>query len=60
MIEGKEWFDKQRIKYVETWAWESLKAQLGYESWTEVEPLTLYQWAVENSVDNYLPEIYRA
>lgn len=56
---GKEWFDKKRIQHVERWAWETLKASLGFESWTQVAPLTLYNWAVEKGVNKYLPDIYK-
>ncbi len=36
--EAKEWFNKQRLKYVEQWAHEKLKEKLGYLSLTDVPP----------------------
>lgn len=54
-IGGKEWCDKRRIEHVQQWAWETLKAQLGFESWADVPPARLAEWAVAQSVDNYLP-----
>lgn len=56
---GKEWADKQRITHVVHWAWDTLKAQLGYEHWPQVPPETLLQWAQRNDVDQYLPACYR-
>lgn len=56
---GKEWFDKQRIAHVERWAWETLKATFGIESWTQVDPALLYEWAAEKGVEKYLPAVYK-
>jgi hypothetical protein len=56
---GKEWFDKKRIEILTQWAWESLRQQLGYESWAEIPPVTLRMWAVVRSVHTYLPSEYR-
>lgn len=56
---GKEWFDKKRIEFVTQWAWESLKKQLGYTSWSEVPPAELNAWSTANHVHTYLPMEYR-
>lgn len=56
---GKEWFDKKRIDYVTRWAWEALKQQLGFESWTQVPPEDLNAWANVHGVAAYLPAEYR-
>lgn len=56
---GKEWFDKKRVEYVTRWAWELLKQQLGYSSWKQVPPDTLYAWAELKGVLTYLPPEYR-
>jgi hypothetical protein len=57
---GKEWMDKKRIEHVTCWAWETLKQQLGYESWTQVPPDELKAWAISHNLVGYLPMEYRA
>lgn len=54
-----EWFDQQRIKYVETWAWLRLKQILQYDSMGDIPPHVVAGWATLNGVDRYLPEAYR-
>lgn len=56
---GKEWCDKMRIKYVEQWAWDTLKAQLGRAHWSDVPPETLREWARMHDVIHHLPALYR-
>jgi hypothetical protein len=56
---GKEWFDQQRIKHVEAWAWETLKKALGFDSWKEVPPRKLYEWAETKELERYLPDCYK-
>ena len=56
---GKEWFDKKRIDYVSRWAWEALKNQLGFGSWSEVPPNVLNQWATQHNLQHHLPAEYR-
>lgn len=56
---GKEWFDQQRIKYVEQWAWETLKAALGYESFADINPRIIYDWAQPHDLIKYLPSSYK-
>jgi hypothetical protein len=56
---GKEWFDEQRIKHVEKWAWECLKTQLGYDSFKHVPPVELLAWAQSKGVEKYLPACYK-
>lgn len=56
---GKEWFDKKRIEFVSGWAWEALKTQLGFSSWSEVPPTNLCQWAQQHDLEHYLPNEYR-
>lgn len=55
---GRAWFDQKRVEYVTRWAWETLKQQLGYASWTHVPPETLYRWATIHRVENALPNHY--
>lgn len=57
---GSAWFDKKRIDYVSRWAWETLKQQLGFTSWTEISPGTLYRWAQQHQVSQYLPQEYQS
>jgi len=45
----EEW-DKKRIEYVQQWCWEALKYQLSYDSWANVPPWILRDWADEHDV----------
>lgn len=54
-----EWFDQQRIKHVERWAWSQLRESLGYESMGDIPPHVIAGWATFNGADRYLPEAYR-
>ena len=58
-VRPDEWWEKMRIKYVSDWAWESLKNQLFYGSWSDVPPETLQAWAIHKGVLNYLPLCYK-
>lgn len=49
-IAPREWWDQKRIEYLVKWCWETLKKDLGYNSWSEVPPWIMLQWAVESSV----------
>lgn len=53
---GKEVFDRLRIQALEEWCWQTLKATLGYEHWSQVPPGTLFAWAKEHGVERYLPK----
>jgi len=55
---GREWFEKKRIDYVEAWAWQSIREHFNIESMSQLDPELMIAWAVENSVDNYLPANY--
>ena len=55
----KAQWDEWRIQYVEQWAWESLRALLGYESMGDVPPAVLHAWAEKHGLDRYLPLAYR-
>lgn len=57
---GKEWMDKKRIEYVTRWAWEMLRQQLGYKSWSQVPPQELKAWANARNLVSSLPMEYRA
>ncbi|HFD86880.1 MAG TPA: hypothetical protein ENJ35_04295 [Gammaproteobacteria bacterium] len=48
--EAKDWFDRRRIEAVQQWAWETLKAELGCESWKQVYPPDLLKWAEAHKV----------
>lgn len=58
-VGGRSFFEAQKIKYVEMWAWSRMKAILDVESFTDVAPATLIEWAVRNDVDRYLPASYK-
>jgi hypothetical protein len=55
---GKESVDNLRIKHVQTWVWETLKAGLGFEHFNEVPPETLIAWAGEHGVGDCVPDSY--
>ena len=56
---AKAWFDKKASENAAQWAWETLKEKLGFESWKQVPPEVLVEWAKENRVFNYLPQVYK-
>lgn len=56
---AKEWFNKKAIENVQKWAWETLKEQLGYDSWKEIPPQVLLDWAAAKAMEEYLPVIYK-
>jgi hypothetical protein len=58
ILGGELWFDRKRIEYISRWGWESLKKQLGYDSWAQVPPEKLCRWAAENGVNATIPPIY--
>ncbi|MHB8727608.1 MAG: hypothetical protein ACYC9K_01065 [Sulfuricaulis sp.] len=57
---GKEWFDKQRAKYVQAWASHNLAESLGHPSMGFVPTETLREWAMRHELLQYLPQVYRA
>lgn len=58
--QAKEWLQKCRIQHLEQWCWETLKAQLGYDSWSQVPPPALKEWTAMAGISvNFLPECYR-
>lgn len=48
-------FEALRVEYVERWARETLKAQLGYESWADVPPHVVREWASRHSLEGVIP-----
>lgn len=59
-IAPPEKWDRWRIEHVQEWAWHALKAQLGAESWRDVPPRRLFEWAERAGVEHYLPAAYRS
>jgi hypothetical protein len=59
---AKEWFNKKRIEYLVKWCWQKLKADLGHDSWSDVPPGDLKNWAQLNDVAGHgsmwLPRCY--
>ena len=55
---GRHWFNQKRIQYLQQWCWETLKATLGYESWADVPPWVLKEWALKHELERYLPNDY--
>lgn len=58
-LRPREWFEQQRIKYVENWAWDKLKIHLGYDSMADVPPAELLDWATRHDVAHHLPAGYK-
>ena len=59
-IGGKEWFQRQRMKYIQEWCWITLKEQLGRESWSKISPQLLNSWMINNNIsNNILPQAYK-
>lgn len=57
---GRQWMEKMRIKYVEQWAWETLRALFeGYDSMGEIPPGHIRGWALQASLSHLLPVEYR-
>jgi hypothetical protein len=57
---GRDWFEKMRIKYIETWAWAMLKEAIGgYESMADIPPGVVLNWAKTFNVEHLLPAGYR-
>ena len=52
-IAPREWWDKKRIEYLVKWCWLKLKADLQYESWSNVPPWVLRDWADEHDVSGH-------
>lgn len=59
VVSGRDWMERMRIKYVELWAWDRLKATLGYGSMSDVPPRLVREWANKFNVEQYLPQSYR-
>lgn len=58
-IGGKEQVDKMKIEHLQRWAWVTLKAKLGYESWSYCPPVELKDWTDKNELTRYLPDCYK-
>lgn len=56
---AKEWFERKAVGNAHKWVWETLKDQLGYQSWKEIVPIVLITWAEERDLDKYLPFNYK-
>lgn len=54
----KEWYNKERINHLQNWCWEKLKQDLGYDSWKEIAPEILREWAKQHKLQEYLPSVY--
>lgn len=55
---GREWFDQRRIEAVQQWAWDTLKSQLGYQTWADIPPMILKGWAESHGIERLIPEGY--
>jgi hypothetical protein len=50
-VAPKEQWDKWRIETVAEWAWQTLKASFGYDSWANVPPERLALWCKEHLLE---------
>jgi hypothetical protein len=57
---GRQWMERMRIKYVERWAWDTLKIKFNADSFGDVSPLIVINWAKEFHVEQFLPHGYGA
>ena len=57
-IGDEDWWAAQRIKYVEKWAYLTLKSKMGYDSYTDMAPHRLVAWAKQRELTHYLPLAY--
>ena len=57
-IGDENWWAKMRIKYVSQWAYEKLKANMGYDSYTDMPPHQLVEWASQRELTQHLPLSY--
>ena len=53
-----EWFERERMKYVEGWAWQQLRKVLKIDSMKDADPKSVFQWANFHGVEKYLPREY--
>lgn len=58
-IGSEEWWAKMRVTYVSDWCWETLKKHFFFDSWADVPPHYLANWAKTNDLLRYLPAAYR-
>ena len=55
VVGDEEWWMRMRVKYVAQWAYETIKETLGFESYTDISPKTLVEWA-SDEILQYLPK----
>lgn len=56
---ARRWLQDKVRRHIVGWAWETLRKQLGYESWSEVPPEKLRAWAHHHDVTELLPDEYQ-
>lgn len=56
---GRQWMERMRVKYVEQWAWNTLKTLLGQESMADIDPKLVTSWATKADVYEHLPYEFR-
>lgn len=58
-VNGREWFEKQRIEHVTRWCWEVVRSQFKKDSFAQISPVELSEWARLNDVYDLLPTNYK-
>lgn len=56
---GKDWFDAQRVRFVQKWAAHKLAGHFAEGSIGDVEPCMVRAWAEATVVTAWLPTVYR-
>lgn len=56
---GADWFAKARARYVQDWAHQRLREELGVESLADASPQMVCAWAERNDLLAALPIVYR-
>lgn len=53
------WFQHAAVQHVAQWAYETLKAELGYAHLNQIPPSTLAVWADKKGIAGCLPGVYK-
>jgi hypothetical protein len=51
--------EQERVNQIEDWCWQTVKHQLGFEHWNQIEPSRFRDWAKAEHVDHLLPMAYQ-
>lgn len=57
--EARDTLARHRIEALESWGWVTLKKNLGYQSWAEIDPKVMCAWAYCRDLLDAIPIGYR-